>query len=146
MFRSDPSVTVLPATSSGFGADSGNYQPGVCNIGPAEIARRRRTGHVGVLATVALFAVLVMLDAPPILRFIVALPAALAASGYVQAALKFCVAFGVTGVFNFGRRGALQSVATDEARAMDRARVLQIMTLVVGISVTVGIVAVVLPV
>ena len=24
-----------------------DYRPGVCNIGPAEIARRRRSGHVG---------------------------------------------------------------------------------------------------
>ena len=30
-----------------------DYQPGVCNIGPAEIARRRRAGHIGLIAAVA---------------------------------------------------------------------------------------------
>ena len=30
------------------------YEPGVCNIGPAEIARRRRSGHVGALITIGL--------------------------------------------------------------------------------------------
>ena len=34
------------------------YQPGSCNIGPAEIDRRRRAGHVGLLVTVILLAVL----------------------------------------------------------------------------------------
>ena len=41
------------------------YQPGTCDIGPAEIARRRRTGHVGVLASIGLLAALLALDAPP---------------------------------------------------------------------------------
>ena len=49
--------------------DPTGYQPGVCNIGPAEIARRRRAGHTGLLATVALFAILVAMqqihDFPP---------------------------------------------------------------------------------
>ena len=47
-----------------------DYQPGVCNIGPAEIARRRRAGHVGLVATIALFAILVLVSAPPLARLI----------------------------------------------------------------------------
>jgi len=39
------------------------YRPGVCNIGPDEIARRRMAGHVGLLAAIVLFAVLVAIDA-----------------------------------------------------------------------------------
>ncbi len=37
----------MPATDS-------EYRPGTCNIGPAEIGRRRRAGHVGLLATLGL--------------------------------------------------------------------------------------------
>ena len=126
--------------------DGARYQPGVCNIGPAEIARRRRSGHVGVIATVALFAVLVLVDAPPWARFSVALPAALAASGYLQAALKFCVAFGIGGVFNFGKRGDMERIENSEAKARDRARSVQMLAMVAAIGATVGVVAVVLPV
>jgi len=126
--------------------DEDGYQPGVCNIGPAEIAQRRRTGHVGVIATILLFALLVWLDVPSWMRIVVALPAALAASGYLQAALKFCVAFGVAGVFNFGRRGSVHSVGDREARARDRARVIQMMAVIIAIGLAVGIVAVVLPI
>ena len=34
-----------------IGDASSEYRPGVCNIGPAEIARRRMAGHVGLVAT-----------------------------------------------------------------------------------------------
>jgi len=122
------------------------YEPGVCNIGPAEIARRRRTGHIGLIATIALFALLVLLDAPPLLRFIVALPAAVCAAGYLQAALKFCIAFGSLGVFNFAARGTTQHIADRAARARDRMRALQLSVACALVGVSVGIVAVLLPV
>jgi len=41
-------------------------RPGACNIGPAEIARRRRAGHVGLVATVVTLGVLAAIDAPPV--------------------------------------------------------------------------------
>src|SRR5204863_4436098 len=50
------------------GASEGGYEAGVCNIGPEEIARRRRAGHVGSLATLAIFGVLVALHLPPPVR------------------------------------------------------------------------------
>ena len=98
------------------------YRPGVCNIGPQEIARRRRAGHVGLVATALLFVALVAIDAPPLARALVALPAIMAASGYLQAWFKFCAGFGSQGVFNFGPLGHTQEVADDAARALDRAQ------------------------
>src|SRR5687767_11046609 len=89
------------------------YQPGVCNIGPAEIARRRRAGHTGVIAAIALFAALVVIGAPDWMRFLVAIPAIGAASGYLQARLRFCAGFGSMGVFNFGELGNTERVASD---------------------------------
>src|SRR6478609_6577371 len=88
-----------------------DYRPGVCNIGPAEIARRRRSGHIGVITAVVLFGVLVVIDAPPLARLLVAAPAIIAASGYLQAWLKFCAGFGSAGVFNFGDVGTTEAVA-----------------------------------
>ena len=81
----------------------------MCNIGPAEIARRRRAGHTGVIAALALLVVLVAIGAPPIARLLIALPVAVGASGYLQAWLKFCAGFGSAGVFNFGERGTTQA-------------------------------------
>jgi hypothetical protein len=125
---------------------STDYRPGVCNIGPAEIAARRRSGHVGVIAAVALFAVLVVLGVPPFARLLVALPVAVAASGYLQARLRFCAGFGARGVFNFGRLGASNHVDDPVARAADRRRAYQIGMASFAIGLAVGIVAVLLPV
>ncbi|HEY4752608.1 MAG TPA: hypothetical protein VIH37_04935, partial [Candidatus Limnocylindrales bacterium] len=81
------------------------YRPGVCNIGPEEIARRRQAGHVGAAAAFGLLAGLVVAGAPRVVRLSVALPAAVAASGYIQAQARFCAGFGSRGVFNFGPLG-----------------------------------------
>jgi hypothetical protein len=125
------------------GAD---YQPGVCNIGPAEIARRRRAGHVGVIATVVAFAILVAIGAPPLARLILILPAAVGASGYLQASLKFCAGFGSRGIFNFGDVGTTEKVGDDAARALDRAKANRIMLASFVIGIGVAVVAVLLPV
>jgi hypothetical protein len=125
---------------------SPDYRPGICNIGPAEIARRRRSGHTGVIAAVILFAVLVAIDAPPLARLLVAAPAIIAASGYLQAWLKFCAGFGSVGVFNFGDVGTTETVADAASKRADRRRALQISAASFAIGIAVGIVAVLLPV
>jgi ferric-dicitrate binding protein FerR (iron transport regulator) len=139
-------------TASTFASDAGHegpiteYQPGVCNIGPAEIARRRRAGHVGLVATVVVLAALILIDAPPAMRLLATLPAAAAASGYLQARLKFCAGFGSRGIFNFGSLGASTNVVDDEARALDRRRSRQISAWALAIGVVVGVVAALVPV
>ncbi len=125
--------------------DAGAYQPGVCNIGPAEIARRRRSGHAGVAATVVLFAALIALGAPHWARLLLILPAGVAATGYLQAALHFCAGFGSAGVFNFGPLGTTERVADPQARRLDRLKSVQIGLASLAIGLAVGLVAVFLP-
>ncbi len=125
--------------------DDARYVPGVCNIGPAEIARRRRAGHTGVIASIVLLAVLVAIGAPPVSRLLIALPVAVAASGYLQAWLKFCAGFGSAGVFNFGERGTTQAVVDPAARRKDRIRSFEIGLASFAIGIAVGVVAVLLP-
>ena len=137
--------TFATAGDSGMQPAGTAYQPGVCNIGPAEIARRRRAGHVGLLATIVLFVALVAIDAPPLVRLLVALPAAAAASGYLQAWLRFCAGFGSRGVFNFGSLGETQQVADAGAHSRDRSRARQIGLASIAIGVAVGVVAALLP-
>jgi hypothetical protein len=125
-------------------ADRG-YQPGVCNIGPAEIARRRQAGHVGLGVAIVALAGLVAIDAPPVTRLLVALPVAASASGYLQARFKFCAGFGSRGIYNFGELGTTIEVEDADARKRDKARSNQISLASAVIGVTVGLVAVALP-
>jgi hypothetical protein len=126
--------------SSGEVQPSG-YQAGACNIGPAEIARRRRTGHVGLITTVVLLAVLLLLDAPTWTRLVVFLPAVLGAAGYLQAHFRFCADYGWRGVFNVGERAGhdrTTEVADSAARRTDRRRAMLISagSAVIGLAVT----------
>ena len=120
--------------------------PASATSGTAEIAGRRRAGHVGVVATIGLLAVLVAIGAPPLARLVIALPAAIAASGYLQARLRFCAAYGSRGVYNFDTLGQTERVADDEARRRDRARATQISVASGLIGLAVGIAAVLLPI
>ena len=141
-------MTIASFAASGTpgSAAPAEYQPGVCNIGPAEIARRRRAGHTGLAAAIALFAALVAIDAPDWTRFLVAIPAIGAASGYIQAHLRFCAGFGSMGVFNFRELGPTERVSDDADRARDRARAFQIGFASAAIGIAAGIVAVALPI
>ncbi len=132
-------------TPPGASTSEVGYQPGTCNIGPAEITRRRRAGHVGLGAAIALLAGLVAVGAPPLSRLLVALPAATAASGYLQARFRFCAGFGSRGVYNFGELGQTLQVEDAEARRRDRARATQIGLASLAIGASVGIAAVLLP-
>jgi hypothetical protein len=96
------------------------YAAGRCNIGTAEIERRRRFGHLGLAMAIALFAALMLAGAPRESRLLLFFPAAGSAVGYLQARLRFCAAFGLLGVFNFGRLGDMRQVADPADLRRDR--------------------------
>ncbi len=103
------------------------YAPGICNIGPAEIALRRLVGWIGLAITVVVWALFYEFHVPAGWRLTLFLPAWLSAVGFVQVSMKFCAGFGLRGVFNFGpKAGVTESVASAEARAKDRRKSLQI--------------------
>ncbi|MGD0122910.1 MAG: hypothetical protein ABSC46_10165 [Candidatus Limnocylindrales bacterium] len=122
------------------------YQPGVCNIGPAEIARRRRSGHAGLLISVVLLAGLMLIGAPHWTRLALVLTAGGSASGYLQAWFHFCAGFGSTGVYNFGPLGNVVQVADPAARSRDRRRSIEIGLASLAIGLVVGITAFLLPI
>ena len=122
-----------------------SYSPGVCNIGPAEIARRRMAGHLGLAVTMVVFAALVVVGAPHWTRLVLVLPAGGAASGDLQAWFHFCAGFGSRGIYNFGPLGTVQEVADPQARARDRAQSMRIGLGSVAIGVVVAVVAALLP-
>lgn len=47
-----------------------NYIPGVCNINPVEIRRRRQAGHIGLVLSVVVIVGLIALHAPWYLRLV----------------------------------------------------------------------------
>jgi hypothetical protein len=139
-------LSLFAAVGSSGDFAPADYRAGVCNIGPAEVARRRRAGHAGLIAAIGLFVVLLVVDAPDWSRFLVAIPAIGAASGYIQARLRFCAGFGSMGVFNFGEVGPTEHVQAAEDRARDRRRALQIGAASVVIGIAAGLIAVAIPI
>lgn len=100
--------------------DPGSYRPGNCNIGPAEVARRR-VGAMAALATgLAIAVVLLLVDAPPPLRIVVFPPLAAGLISLEQVRRRFCVGFALAGIRDFGPLGTRVAVDDDAARAADR--------------------------
>ncbi|HWD45992.1 MAG TPA: hypothetical protein VHM23_20155 [Actinomycetota bacterium] len=118
-----------------------DYVAGACNIGPAEIALRRRVGHAGLATTAVLAAALLRSDLPRPWRLTLALPATGAAAGYLQARQRFCADFGYRGVYNFESRGHEDQVLAQQARDLDRRRALQIGATSAAIGVGIAVLA-----
>lgn len=97
-----------------------SYAPGACNIGPDEIARRRRVALVGLILTIAIAVALLAGGATGPVRLIVALPLTSAAIGWIQARRRFCMAYGLAGTFNLGAIGEMSRVSDRAALAADR--------------------------
>ncbi len=74
-------------------------------------------------------------------RLTLAVPAAGAASGYLQARQRFCANFGWRGVYNFDRLGQERPVAGDHALAEDRRKAWRIAAASAAIGVGVALVA-----
>ncbi|MBN2086664.1 MAG: hypothetical protein JW748_15730 [Anaerolineales bacterium] len=108
-------------------AKNSEYIPGVCNIGPAEIRMRRTSGWIGLAAVILLWAAFCCFRVPAAWRLLLFFPAAMSAVGFLQAAMHFCAAFGIGGVFNFGPNvGKTDTIEQAEYRRQDRRKALQI--------------------
>jgi hypothetical protein len=134
----------VPGGADGADAIEG-YRPGACNIGPEEVARRRRGAWVAGLTTVVFYLGLLAVGAPDAVRFVVAVPAAAAAVSWLQARERFCVAFGSTGTFNFGPVGELEQVGDADARRADRRKVASMVGRGALIGIAIGVLAVLVP-
>jgi hypothetical protein len=118
------------------------YIPGVCNIGNAEIARRNQVGWIGAAITSVPWIVLFVARVSAPWRLLVFLPAALTASGFLQAYMHFCAGFGSRGFFNFGPEvGKTETVMQAEFRKKDRKKARQISALSALVGIVVAIAA-----
>ena len=122
------------------------YEPGFCNIGPAEIARRRLVGWIGLVVGVAILGLLLVVGAPALVRLVLVLPAGMSAEGFLQAHFHFCAGFAARGVYNFGDVGSVERIVAAADRARDRRRAMAINLASLGVGIVVAIVAFLLPV
>ena len=115
--------------------------PERCNIGPAEIERRRRGAIALTAVTIVVGALLIASGAPHIARLVIWPFTAAAAVSWLQVVRRFCVRFGAIGVQNFGRLGEVTPV--DRAsRAADRRQAITMIAegALVGLAVTIAFV------
>ena len=103
-----------------YAQDAMTYQAGACNIGPAEIARRRRAGLAGLAVAVVIAIGLIAIGAPWWMRFAMFPPLAGGLVSLEQARRHFCVGFAMAGIRNFGALGSPDKVAESADRAADR--------------------------
>jgi hypothetical protein len=120
------------------------YIPGVCNIGKNEIRKRKYGGWTGLIITIILYSVLAYLELPRVWRFLVFVPATMAAVGFLQARMHFCAYFGLSGLFNMGA-GRADTVEQAEFRAMDRKKAWSIILYSMFMGAVIAIAAYYLP-
>lgn len=96
------------------------YIPGTCNIGAAEIKKRKVGTIISAILMVGVLILFQLMSIDGIWRFFLFFPATLFAINFLQVYFKFCVAFGLKGVFNFGDLGKSNSRVSSEHRRKDR--------------------------
>lgn len=117
------------------------YVPGVCNIGSAEIEKRKQAGWAGLAAIVVLWGIFMYLSVVPAWRLLLFFPAMISATGFLQAYMRFCAYFGFASLFNFADVGKTDTVRQTEFRAQDRRKAWQIVIYSMLIGITVALLA-----
>ena len=102
-----------------------DYIPGACNIGREEIKRRKMATIFSAILTIAVMVLILTLDANKIWRLLLFIPATSLGVSFQQWYFKFCVAFGIKGVFNFGDIGKTFSIEQKENYRKDRIKAWQ---------------------
>jgi hypothetical protein len=116
------------------------YIPGVCNIGPAERAKRRQAGLVGTLAAIILMVTLIAIGAPRGWRLLLVIPLSAGALGFLQDSFHFCVGFGLKGLYNvINSAGTTDNVSLAEFRVKDRQKAISILLLSLAIGVVIAV-------
>lgn len=125
-------INLNPALKNLFASDSSTpnqqqeeYIPGVCNIGKKEIERRIQAAIFGAVLCIVCIALIEWLDVDRIWKLLLFIPAASFGVSFQQWYFKFCVMFGIKGVFNFGGIGKTFTVEQKEYFRKDRIKAWQ---------------------
>lgn len=108
-----------------------NYIPGVCNIGPLEIQRRKNFFYLAVFGSFVIASMFWVSEFNLLLTIFSYL--VLLGTGFGLGLVffewydKFCVAFGFFGYFNFQKLGNYSNVENKDFTNIDRRKVLNIL-------------------
>ena len=102
------------------------YIPGKCNLGLQEIQSRKRKALIGFLISTLTITGLQFFHFHPAWRFIVFFPLSYAILCSFQAQQKFCVAFGIKGIFNFEEMRKSTIIKNTENKKKDNIKAWQI--------------------
>ena len=127
------------------GSDA-EYIPGSCNIGIREVRRRQLVGGIGLFLTISTILSLYRQHGTYLARLGVFLPAVVMSMGYLQGRKKFCLAFGLSGLFNFGKLGSPKRVISEVDRKIDREAAIKLMLQAVGLAALVTAFVFLLPI
>lgn len=111
--------------------ETSGYIPGVCNIGREEINARKKTMYFSLVLLVVTIIVLELVHANHWWGISVFILATSFAVSFQQVYFKFCVNFGMRGVFNFGDMDKTFTVEQKEYYKKDRAKAMKM--IIVGI-------------
>ena len=103
------------------------YISGACNIGPAEIKRRKQGAVVGGIAFLLTALLLISTNTSSLARLIAFLPALLFTVGLIQSRRKFCVAYGFLGVFSLEKLGATTKIYINQDLKADRSYAIKLL-------------------
>jgi len=117
------------------------YIPGVCNIGPDEIKKRKISGWLGLAIALLFWGAFFIFAIPKAWAAVLFFPILMSAVGFLQAYMHFCVYFGFANLFNFGDVGKTDSVSQAEFRTKDRRKAWELLGYAFLISVVVTFVA-----
>jgi hypothetical protein len=112
--------TTRAKENSVYEEEADKYIPGVCNIGKDEIKRRRTGMFLGLGLLIVVFILLEVFKVDKLWRLIIFLPAVSFAINFQQWYLKFCVRFGLKGVYNFKDVGNALTIEQKEYLRKDR--------------------------
>jgi hypothetical protein len=111
--------------------DEDKYIPGTCNIGKEEVAKRRKGMMFAGALVLIIISSMLLFHADKIWRFFVFFPSVSFAIGVQQVYFKFCMGFGMKGIFNFKDLGESVSIEEAEMRRLDKAKATKM--LVIGL-------------
>jgi hypothetical protein len=110
------------------------YQAGVCNIGGAEVKRRKQVAKIGATFFLITATYLILTSANSSSAAFALIPAMIASVGFVQSRKRFCFAFGLMGTFNFAEAGKMSKVVSKEELSADRRMALSIIAQSMGLA------------
>ncbi|MFZ9846706.1 MAG: hypothetical protein ACO3EE_00985 [Flavobacteriales bacterium] len=102
-----------------------HYIPGTCNIGPKEISVRKKASILAAIVCVISMVLILILHTHKSWRLMLFIPATACAVTFQQWYFKFCVAFGIKGIFNFGDLGKSFSIQQKAHYRKDRMKAIK---------------------